>query len=104
MCSLPEYARVAKSADATDLKSVFRQRECGFKSRPGHQILKDLYLNCSILKLVPAKTPTTDWPKRKVLKMLSEVHSTAAVSTTAIEKIEVHLKGPVRGSATSRIT
>src|SRR5579862_3081337 len=29
-------ARVAKSADAKDLKSVFRQRECGFKSRPGH--------------------------------------------------------------------
>ena len=32
-----ERARVAKSADATDLKSVFRQRECGFNSRPGHQ-------------------------------------------------------------------
>ncbi len=29
-------ARVAKSADAKDLKSFFRQRECGFKSRPGH--------------------------------------------------------------------
>jgi hypothetical protein len=34
-------ARVAKSADATDLKSVFRQRECGFKSHPGHHGLKD---------------------------------------------------------------
>ena len=32
-----QCARVAKSADATDLKSVFRQRECGFNSRPGHQ-------------------------------------------------------------------
>jgi hypothetical protein len=31
-------ARVAKSADATDLKSVFRQRECGFNSHPGHHI------------------------------------------------------------------
>jgi hypothetical protein len=30
-------ARVAKSADATDLKSVIRKRVCGFKSRPGHQ-------------------------------------------------------------------
>ena len=29
-------ARVAKSADAKDLKSFFRQRECGFKSHPGH--------------------------------------------------------------------
>jgi Spy/CpxP family protein refolding chaperone len=27
---------VAKSADATDLKSVFPQGECGFNSRPGH--------------------------------------------------------------------
>jgi LacI family transcriptional regulator len=31
---------VAKSADAKDLKSFSRQRECGFKSRPGHQSLK----------------------------------------------------------------
>src|SRR5690349_3937085 len=30
-------ARVAKSADAKDLKSFSRQRECGFNSRPGHQ-------------------------------------------------------------------
>ena len=30
-------ARVAKSADAKDLKSFFAQAECGFKSRPGHQ-------------------------------------------------------------------
>ena len=30
-------ARVAKSADAKDLKSFFRQRKCGFNSRPGHQ-------------------------------------------------------------------
>jgi hypothetical protein len=29
-------ARVAKSADAKDLKSFFAQAECGFKSRPGH--------------------------------------------------------------------
>ena len=28
---------MAKSADAKDLKSFFRQRECGFKSHPGHQ-------------------------------------------------------------------
>ncbi len=32
-----ETARVAKSADAKDLKSFFAQAECGFKSRPGHQ-------------------------------------------------------------------
>jgi len=32
-----QCARVAKSADATDLKSVFPQGECGFNSRPGHQ-------------------------------------------------------------------
>jgi hypothetical protein len=32
------YARVAKSADAKDLKSFFAQAECGFKSRPGHQL------------------------------------------------------------------
>lgn len=37
-------ARVAKSADATDLKSVFAQAECGFKSRPGHQKTKDFFL------------------------------------------------------------
>ena len=30
-------ARVAKSADATDLKSVLPQGGCGFNSRPGHQ-------------------------------------------------------------------
>src|SRR6516162_6103281 len=36
-------ARVAKSADATDLKSVFPQGECGFKSRPGHHRLFGLY-------------------------------------------------------------
>src|SRR5436309_12487414 len=34
----PLEARVAKSADAKDLKSFFAQAECGFKSRPGHQI------------------------------------------------------------------
>ena len=33
----PSLARVAKSADATDLKSVFPKGECGFKSHPGHQ-------------------------------------------------------------------
>ena len=33
---LQARARVAKSADAKDLKSFFRQRECGFKSHPGH--------------------------------------------------------------------
>jgi len=32
-----QEARVAKSADAKDLKSFFAQAECGFKSRPGHQ-------------------------------------------------------------------
>ena len=37
-------ARVAKSADAKDLKSFFRQRECGFKSRPGHQNAAALFL------------------------------------------------------------
>ena len=31
------YARVAKLADAKDLKSFFRKRKCGFDSRPGHQ-------------------------------------------------------------------
>ena len=31
-------ARVAKLADAKDLKSFFAQAECGFKSRPGHQL------------------------------------------------------------------
>ena len=35
-------ARVAKSADATDLKSVDSKGSCGFKSRPGHQKTKDL--------------------------------------------------------------
>lgn len=33
---MDRHARVAKSADAKDLKSFFRQRECGFKSHPGH--------------------------------------------------------------------
>ena len=39
-CDDPYYqhARVAKLADARDLKSLFRQRECGFKSHPGHQL------------------------------------------------------------------
>ena len=35
--SADDSARVAKSADAKDLKSFFAQAECGFKSRPGHQ-------------------------------------------------------------------
>src|SRR5580698_1902215 len=35
-----QHARVAKSADAKDLKSFFRQRECGFKSHPGHHALR----------------------------------------------------------------
>jgi hypothetical protein len=34
-----ERARVAKSADAKDLKSFSPQGECGFKSRPGHQLI-----------------------------------------------------------------
>lgn len=34
---IPRSVLVAKSADAKDLKSFFRQRECGFKSHPGHQ-------------------------------------------------------------------
>ena len=29
---------MAKLADAKDLKSFFAQAECGFKSRPGHQL------------------------------------------------------------------
>ena len=33
-------ARVAKPADATDLKSVFSQEECGFNSHPGHQSIQ----------------------------------------------------------------
>ena len=33
-----QCARVAKLADAKDLKSFLPQGECGFKSRPGHQI------------------------------------------------------------------
>ena len=32
-------ARVAKSADAKDLKSFSPQGECGFKSRPGHHLI-----------------------------------------------------------------
>ena len=31
-------ARVAKLADAKDLKSFSPQGECGFKSRPGHHL------------------------------------------------------------------
>ena len=34
---LKSQARVAKSVDARDLKSLFRQRECGFESHPGYQ-------------------------------------------------------------------
>src|SRR5215472_4761141 len=37
-----QYARVAKSADAKDLKSFFPQGECGFKSHPGHSVRRDL--------------------------------------------------------------
>jgi integrase len=36
--TIKALARVAKSADAKDLKSFFRQRECGFKSHPGHHV------------------------------------------------------------------
>ena len=36
-CYFKPAARVAKSADATDLKSVLPKGGCGFKSRPGHQ-------------------------------------------------------------------
>ena len=39
-CSLGLSARVAKQADAKDLKSFFRQRKCGFDSRPGHHHCK----------------------------------------------------------------
>lgn len=35
-----QLARVAKPADAKDLKSFSRQRECGFESRPGHHHCK----------------------------------------------------------------
>ena len=34
--SVNKNARVAKPADAKDLKSFFTKVECGFKSRPGH--------------------------------------------------------------------
>ena len=40
--TLSEDARVAESADATDLKSVFAKAECGFKSRPGHHFFNNL--------------------------------------------------------------
>jgi hypothetical protein len=36
--SRPPHARVAKLADAKDLKSFFARAECGFKSRPGHHL------------------------------------------------------------------
>ena len=45
-------ARVAKSADAKDLKSFFRQRECGFKSHPGHHI-NSLLLLVTDVRLAP---------------------------------------------------
>ena len=35
---LLSIARVAKSADAKDLKSFIPKGVCGFKSRPGHHI------------------------------------------------------------------
>ncbi len=41
---------MAKSADATDLKSVFSKEECGFKSRPGHQKTGDLRISRILLK------------------------------------------------------
>jgi hypothetical protein len=37
-------ARVAKSADATDLKFVSWQREWGFKSPRGHQPSQDIHM------------------------------------------------------------
>ncbi len=39
-----QRARVAKLADAKDLKSFSPQGECGFNSHPGHQILQGLAL------------------------------------------------------------
>ena len=45
-------ARVAKSADAKDLKSFFAQAECGFKSRPGHHLTQLDRLNARNISLV----------------------------------------------------
>ncbi len=52
-------ARVAKSADAKDLKSFFAQAECGFKSRPGHHCfsgLQEIWL-CSRFVTAPGIAP-----------------------------------------------
>ncbi len=46
---LIQRARVAKSADAKDLKSFFAQAECGFNSHPGHHKL----LNCPVFVQEP---------------------------------------------------
>ncbi len=45
-----QSARVAKLADAKDLKSFSPQGECGFKSRPGHH-LRDTKLE--LLAVIP---------------------------------------------------
>jgi hypothetical protein len=50
---LSESAMISTEARGMDLKSVFSQEECGFKSRPGHQI---------------ARAGTTGAPARRIAK------------------------------------
>jgi hypothetical protein len=48
-----QHARVAKSADAKDLKSFFRQRKCGFNSRPGHHNISLILSNLAEYRIDP---------------------------------------------------
>ncbi len=48
--STESNARMAKLADAADLKSADLYRSWGFKSPSGHHIINNLYKNLSIRK------------------------------------------------------
>jgi outer membrane protein assembly factor BamB len=53
---------VAKPADAKDLKSFSRQRECGFKSHPGHQYRIGIFL-ASLVTVSCFAADLPEWPQ-----------------------------------------
>jgi hypothetical protein len=71
-------ARVAKPADAKDLKSFSRQRECGFDSHPGHQqafLIQQLQLfRVAYLELLAADARAASCPGRQVCVHVGSEH------------------------------
>ena len=72
---------MAKLADAKDLKSFSRQRECGFKSRPGHHSI--IWLAARRRRGEPPISPAwpdgpqrSDWPNAQACALICSADTT----------------------------